>query len=531
MENKFTLDEAFDLLYEEASELQLEEDVKSLLNETAEENQQQYFDSIDILQEAINLLELRVGATYDGALDNVTDNNTSSIVDNISHIKELINKFDANNPSNIMMRAKIDQANSSYQPVAQFASVERLQDMKFPQNIIFFITQFIKWIKNIILNFIDKFSNIIRSLLGLKAGKSKFTEDDLKLNLKKSKIIESKYAVNDNEVYTKMRRDSDTLNGTDTYSVRADLKPVSLYNIPFEDVKANYSTRLTEGAGLFSSVTSDDFENEGKSVKVIKLDTSKELIEIKQSLAHFFELFDNAYGSNDEKLFGTDDLEIVLELFNNTLKDINKPSESQFEIRGDLMGSEPLNAVKLKDNLLRTKINTDNLKAAYVVTNKQINALAQIIMNKNLLGMDSMGVQFAFLSASTYEVMLDVIKVIDARLKEAEKIEKKLQKMKNAYDKLMNVLEKRRTSINSVAGFAFTTALQRKINNLYDGARYMTQTVQLRMNTLALYINELNDTRAVMRNLSAIPESIVSKAGNFKDRSKFSLLKKLFAKG
>ena len=539
--DKFNLNEAFDKVFELSLQEKLNEDIEDLCEMFNNENND-FLDTITILQEAM-LLEFKEGDGSPEEEPKEEDKKKTTTKKDEDKLDKLSNELDSNhlntigniysqamaqydkmtkNISDKAMEKRIADQDMTYKPLVGFSEVTKMREMKFPSNIIFFITQFVKWIKNNVLNFIDKFSNIVRSLLGLETGKRKFNKDDLKLKLEKTRAIETKYVIGDQDVY---RRDDDVidfLSGEERYSSK--VKPVSLLNIPYDEVKRLGLTEelnifknielLTEGS--FNSKEFDGGAHGSDAVNVIKLDTTKDLFALKQSLDHFFELFDSSYGSNDEKLFSIDDLEIMLKMFENTLKLLQNGAntDSALEIRGELtFTGDAINATRLKDNLLRTKINTDNLKAAYVVTNKQINQIAQIIMNKNLLGASQMGVQYAFLSASTYETMIQILEIIDARLKEAKDMEKKLNKMKTAYVKLTNALDAKRAKLNTLSGLTYTTIIQRKINELYDGARYMTQTVQLRLNTLALYISELNDTRAILKNLNAIPEATLGKSG------------------
>ena len=542
--DKFNLNEAFDKVFELSLQEKLNEDIDDLCEMFNNENND-FLDTITILQEAL-LLEFKegdgsdpedegkddggkkkttTGKKDDDKLDKLSNELDSNHLNTISNIySQAMAQYDkmTKNISDKAMEKRIADQDMTYKPLIGFSEVTKMREMKFPSNIIFFITQFVKWIKNNVLNFIDKFSNIVRSLLGLETGKRKFNKDDLKLKLEKTRAIETKYVIDDQDVYRKDDDVIDFLSGEERYSSK--VKPVSLLNIPYDEVKR---LGLTEELNIFKNIelltegsfNSKDFDygaHGTDSVNVIKLDTTKDLFALKQSLDHFFELFDSSYGSNDEKLFSIDDLEIMLKMFENTLKLLQNGAntDSALEIRGELtFTGDAINATRLKDNLLRTKINTDNLKAAYVVTNKQINQIAQIIMNKNLLGASQMGVQYAFLSASTYETMIQILEIIDARLKEAKDMEKKLNKMKTAYVKLTNALDAKRAKLNTLSGLTYTTIIQRKINELYDGARYMTQTVQLRLNTLALYISELNDTRAILKNLNAIPEATLGKSG------------------
>lgn len=548
--DKFTLNEAFDKVFELALQEKINDDIDDLC-EMFNREQNDFLDTLTILQEA-TLLELTTGGS--GGIGNGNDGgkekdepkgnfaNPKKEKDETEALEKSLDANHLNTINNIYgqamaqyekmskaisdkaMEKRIADQDMTYKPLAGFTEVTKMSEMKFPANIIFFITQFIKWIKNNVLNFIDKFSNIVRALLGLETGKGKFSKEDLKLKFEKAKAIETKYVIGDNDVYRKDKSFNNYLSGDEVYT--SEVKPVSLLNLPYSEVKQLGLLESLEDINIFKnaelltegSFNRADIEKSagGDSINVIKLDTTKDLFALKQSLDHFFDLFDNSYGSNDEKLFSIDDLEIMLKMFTNTLELLKNGAnmDSALEIRGELTFSgDAINATRLKDNLLRTKINTDNLKAAYVVTNKQINQIAQIIMNKNLLGASQMGVQYAFLSASTYETMINILKIIDERLKDAKEMEKKLNKMKTAYVKLTNALDAKRAKLNTLSGLAYTTIIQRKVNELYDGARYMTQTVQLRLNTLALYISELNDTRAILKNLNAIPEASLGKAG------------------
>lgn len=517
---KFTLDEAFDILYTEALEEQLKEDIDDLLKE--QEEQAQFIDSLRILNDAMLFEVLQNGTdnTEDNRQTNTQSNNRNNNDDHVStkfgDIMAFYDKMSAEIDRKAAQRAAdtVNAADNSYKPAPLFTRVEKFSDMKFPQNIIFFITQLLKWIKNNILNFIDKFSNVVRSLLGLEAGKGRFSKEDLKLKFNKAKDIETKYLITGSDAYKNITSFEDKLNknfdnAEYASEIRNNTKTIQLYDIPLNQARA-----LTEDyndINIFSNLN----EAQQETSKVISIDTSKDLFALKQSLEHFYDLFDNAYGSNDEKLFGIEDLEVMIELFKQTYNSLFSGKVKAIEVSGSLSFESGIDANKLKENLLRTRINTDNLKKAYVVTNKQINNISQIIMSKHLLGAADMGVSFAFLSASTYQIMIDLLDTINVRLREAKQMEKKLAKMKTAYENLVKSLEQRRASINAVSGITMTTVLQRRINELYDGARYMTQTVQLRMSALSLYISELNDTRVVLRNLNTAPEDIFSKHKKF----------------
>ena len=95
--------------------------------------------------------------------------------------------------------------------------------------------------------------------------------------------------------------------------------------------------------------------NEGKQIIGIDINISREMEGIEQLLQHFLDLFDNSMGSNREHLFETRDLEMLLEIFKTTIKDLVSGNVSNTAIAGKLTNLDLLSADKLKDNLIRTK--------------------------------------------------------------------------------------------------------------------------------------------------------------------------------
>ena len=545
---KFNLDEAFDLVYSQL----LEDRARDELNELVDDINTGTSDML----EALDLLEATtagqdVGTAYiegsgsrqprtpsysqkprtDGSFAYQADSSgdgrrpAPSAEDKYSAIyNSLVDKINSQIADNVNVsfgdKAAIEknQKNEFYKPAVGYEVTEKISDMKFPQNIIFFIKSLIAWIKNNLLNFIDKCSNIIRSLLGLSAGKDRFSPDDLKLKLAKSREIENHYLVNtQGEAYKKVNSTADMLNGESHY--KASVQPVMMMDVNMRDVKPLFGLKesgekyvekegllpLTEEADVYLTEAEADVKGDGRT-PVIRIDTSNDLLQLQESLKHFFDLYDNAYGSNNEDMFSTTDIQLELELFKDALDRIQHPSTTNAVQVGNAIEYDgvAVSSQKLRDNLLRTKVNADNLKKAYTITNQQINTIARIIANKNIVGITQMGVQYAMLSASTYSIMIEMLEEIEGRIKEASKTEKDLEKMRTAFSKLTDELDKKRSIISAGSTIAYTTALERKINDMYDGARYMTQTVQLRLDALALYLSELNDTRAILKNLNAI---------------------------
>ncbi len=80
-----------------------------------------------------------------------------------------------------------DSKLSTYSPSAVY-TYQKISDMKFPGNIVFFITQIISWIRNVVIYLFEKFKNLIRRMLGEKPNI--LNPAALKLELKKARQIE-----------------------------------------------------------------------------------------------------------------------------------------------------------------------------------------------------------------------------------------------------------------------------------------------------------------------------------------------------
>lgn|SRR5574344_539832 len=523
-EIKFTLDEAFDIIYNNLLEDTITDDLAALRESTETKFTEQLTESLYILEDFGMLNEDEPTANniannkqndYDGIFTKAME-----LYDKLQDKSALRVKESEDALKKLELEKQSDKSKDWYKPENKFVEITSISKMGFPKNVIFFIMQLIKWIKNNILNFIDKFTNIVRGLIGLKAANPRFTPDELKLSFNRMADIEAKYLINpDKESIKKIPSASNIMNAINGYSGKDNIvptyvgvKPVSVFNVSPDDVKAlptiyaSYDVKpigpMTEGYPYGAD------DNQERGVTVVRVDTSRDLLALQETLHHFFDLFDNAFGSNDEKLFSIDDLDIMLHFLKDTLSSVKNPNKfsmaSSTEVSGSFINDNSIDPAKIADDLRRTSINTNNLKTAYVLTNKQINTIAKIIADKNLSLIASMGQQYTYLSASTYQVMSEILSVIETRLKEAEEMSKKLNKMKTAYENLTTELEKYRAGLNSITGLAYTTIIQRKINDLYDASRYMTQIVQLRSNALALYLSELNDTHAIITNLNAV---------------------------
>ena len=389
---------------------------------------------------------------------------------------------------------------AGYQPLSGFATVKTISDMKFPNNILFFIQSLISFIGTLVKKVISFFTNGLQRLFGLTSAPE--FKSDFKLNLEKAQTLE-------------VLAMPSAAASSPGLPKAARLAEIGLDNI---EKVLNVLSPKTLREGKEEEETEKDASKEGKSekdrekvgvssgqpVKVLVLDMSKEMEGLQQGLQHFLDLFDGSYGSNSEYLFDTEDLKLLLELFKSTMKSVVDGTVPSYAVSGQLSELETINKEKLLENLKRTNLNVENLKRAFMQTEGSIQSILKALSTKQILAAETMGVQFRFYSAGTYVQMVKILEVIGPRIKDAESLEKKLGKMREVFDKLVVELGKQRQAILSFGNVVYTSVYQKRINDLFDSARIVSQTITLRLTVLALYIRQMKNIYESIRNANAI---------------------------
>lgn len=364
--------------------------------------------------------------------------------------------------------------------------------MKFPKNIIFFIKSLISWIGRVILYLIEKFKNLLRRLLG-DAPKDL---DPKKLQLKLTKVKEVEgLATNRNELGR---------------------KPIGVIQVDPSNFEV-INTTLREG--VFDSIAtelgiikkSDVSSGDVKTTPVlVSVDLSRDLMSIRELMQRFYELFDNAYGSNNEHLFQTDDLELILQIFNDTIKRVKDGSSTVYAYGGSAVEIDQINSDRISENLKLTNTNITNLKSAYVQTADKIKDIMKIIQSKELLMVNSLGSSYKMLSSGTYQQLIQMAATIPVRLKEAQELEKALGKLKSQYDALAKQLAATQRNILAIGNVQYDTIYNRKMVELFRAASSMRDIVTLRLSGIGLYIKELKDVQDVMTMLVNFNKSSAS---------------------
>ena len=483
--------------YLENEEKQFNKDLDTLFEELAVA-QKESAEALDILQEYYKLVPLMEKDEEEGGHDGapVGSDRGPARTGERKPPRETKGGEEPKNTQELLtklftvLNADRELDKDTFAPTAIWSNTT-IKDMKFPENIIFFIGQLIKWIKNVILYFIGKFVNLIRKLTG----------SDNQMNLKFPTLD-----------LTKTKKIENNIMST---SLTASNKPFSLLKVDSKDLELiNRNLRegyiLTEGS-IFDDIIDSVEDIRGKAEGspkvnyVVSINFSKDLEDLRALIQHFYDLFDNAYGSNSEKLFDTEDLEIILKLIKEQFANIkNGGAPTTYALGGRAIEVDAVNVYKVRDNLILTNSNITSLKEAYVKTMNKIRDISMIINGKEMLALSQYGVDYKLLTASTVNAMKTIIDSIPPRLKQAKQMEKKLINMKKAYEKFVNKLSETQRSVASISNVTFSTTYQKQISDILQSTRYMSDIVTLRLSALGLYIKELNDTRDLIHALARL---------------------------
>lgn len=416
--------------------------------------------------------------------DNKSDISSSDKKDvktNKDYAANIVNVFGGLLKADELAARNDNSAARSYQPIQSVVSVQNITDMKFPQNIVFFIKQLISWIKNLVIYFIDKIKNFLSLLLRGKKVEPRLTKDELKLSFDKVKKLEVVDGVSDNKT-------------------KSDGKVIKMYNLPLSDYKISEYIPLRENlSDLFTG--GEKAASKGNAV-IITVDLSRDMLQLKELVQHFYDLFDNAFGSNNEQLYDTTDLELILKVFKDTLAGLKSGRSSMIQVGSKLGAVEAISADRVRDNLINTNANIEALKGAYTATKAKLTQTSSIITNKELMMANSMGVDFKVLSSATYQEMIYILDTITPRLKEAEKMQKKLEVMQRAFNSVSEELKKMQQNVMALGNVSYQSVYQRQFVDMFNASRYMTQIVTLRLSGIGIYIRELKDVETIIETLA-----------------------------
>lgn len=404
-----------------------------------------------------------------------------------------------------------------------------------------FITAIVTWIKNVFIALITKIGNVLRRLTG--APTKEMPDISLSSLIKKQKAamtLEKIEDANDAAKYSHITavasggakipydvNDSSAdkieflmKNGLDE---EADMTPEEAVAVLTEDslyrafdkmprvVDGDVveDKRARDGIKMGGKIETEHGENKiavGKPQNnIVLVDPSQDVFNLREALGQFFLLFDNSIGSNGEKLFETDDLQMLLKAFEATKKALDTGDVDYMAVGNKVSQFNLISADKLKDNLIRTKVNTDKLTHAYQQVDTMMQTVLQAIAGKDYnMAVAAPGV-YKVLSTATYKQMIEIVKILNKRVAQAKKLEKKLDKVRVQYEKLANELSKMKAQWLSIGmTVSYSTVTQQRVSELFDAAKYVLQTIMLRYGALGIYTKVLKNTKDTIANLNFI---------------------------
>ena len=434
-----------------------------------------------------------------GSADPKKNKDYNYLNDKIDKLNNLLGTV-AKNTSSQKIQNIDKMEDTIYEPV-RLQKVTEMKDLTFPENIKFLVTQIIDWVKRVIKYLISKLIVLFNRVL----GKTSEAEAEIK------KATEGRYAkLSDlKPEFTKAIKSLNTGILKPMVGDKADKAkniPLKLLTINADELmgpnKLSFLSPLSESAAalLDGNITLTEEEGKQHEVKVVQLDTSSDLYALQQTVTHFFDLFDQSFGSNGEFLFDATDLALVFKTIKTIFDNLKKGNISTLAL-GNM---NDIKSDKVYSNLVRTKANVDDLDKAYYQTYSQIDKIMKIVTSKQLYSLTQYGVQYACLSEYTYKAMNSLIDTIDRKEKDAVKLKANLEKLNKQFDDLTNELEKYRTALYGFGTMSVKSIYQEKFNDLFLSTKYLTQITTLRLTVLTKYIRELQDIRSLVLSLTNI---------------------------
>lgn len=383
-------------------------------------------------------------------------------------------------------------------------------------SVVGFITGIVTWIKNVLLNLINYFTRGIRMALHIdtdaKANEYKeINPFKIMAQAKKAAAVERQYG------FGTLKIGNNNGESIDKY---------------IGDQLKNYIS-AQQGEEIINSMQEsfilheDDDDKNNKDDKypslkkinqsygyLVNIDVSKEIRQLKEVLNHFFNLFDEAVGSNGEKLFETTDLEMLLSAIGTMKNSLAMGQATHF----DGYKAKLLDSTKLKDNLLRTKVNCDKLNKAFSETQQIVDLVIKKINTSTTMQATYEPSRFVLLSSATLLGLADVAKLLQARKKSAEKLSKNLEKLGNEYSKVVGELSVLRQQWISVgSNVTMQSDLELATAELFESGKAVFQTLMLRFTSLTNYIQIITNTEDLIINLMHVNEAYSRKKFKYKE--------------
>jgi hypothetical protein len=128
---------------------------------------------------------------------------------------------------------------------------------------------------------------------------------------------------------------------------------------------------------------------------------------------------------------------MLLRAFETMRKNIESGRVAQFSVGSGRLSNSLIDADKMRAVAVNTNINTRRLTEVYTKTFDKITNLLKVIQSKTLMQTAEYGVSAKILAHSTVSALLDVMEVIEPRIKNATQIDSDLHKIQKLYESLV----------------------------------------------------------------------------------------------
>ena len=511
---------------EEAYEAFLMEDLAKTYNDVLE-NQTAIFEAMDSYVELMKLEE------EFGKLTEATEIELGALNDQLGRLKD------------IFTTGAVISDRPTPSDVTYYPTIKEITAPSKTESFVAFINAIATWIKNVFVALVTKIANVLKRLTG--APTKEIPDVSIASLLQKQKAAITLKKIEDANSAAQFAnmtslKNKDAKIPVDVVDPKSDQIEFLTQNKLTEDLEMTLDEAmeilsekgivgefLNAPAPLEGDMKSDPRSKTGQKMNTtindgddkrkaslnyrknnyVLIDPSKDVFDLKEALNQFFLLFDNSIGSNGEKLFETEDLTLLLKTFESTKSALDKGDVDFMAVGNKVSQFDLISADKLKDNLIRTKVNTDKLIHAYEQVDNMMQRVLQSIAGKDYNLALSAPAAYKVLSAATYKEMIEIVKILNKRIAQAKKLEKKLEKVKTQYEKLANELSKMKAQWLSIGlNVTYSSVTQQRISNLFDAAKYVLQTIMLRYGALGIYTKVLENTKVTISNLNFINSRI-----------------------
>lgn len=374
------------------------------------------------------------------------------------------------------------------------------------------------WLVNIFLKFINFILSIGRRLFGSKANKAiadieaQLKRQEALLNKFEKDLIAIKLSSKDNNNNNIEQLILDKLNDMNMPRDRQNMSlekatswtPVSSRgldntNLPVQGLR-NMNPTIAEDISNKIEITGNGILLTENKKQYIVIDISNDIFDLNASIEHFFRLFDNAYGSHGEHLYQTGDLEYIYDFLKSSIKNYIKGQLPQEDPFGRLLDGLGLDLKKIDQNLAATKQNTDKLRSAYLNTVAIIERILQTIKSKKIHALTSIG-QMSTYDKRTNAQLKRLVNIIKPRIKQGEKLMSQFEKSLVRFQKLGKEIEKERFTLNALGGIVYDDPTRQMFERYFITIQKIIQTIDLRMQSLALYLKIIKDIYSAMAGL------------------------------